>query len=183
MNTPEPQTPQPQPQHRFLVTWEIDDDDSTTPEQAARTALDILNDTRAGDPDGANCFRVTDRLRDQIHEIDLGGSDDDYTHLSHWPRPAGARLEPTLNETDAACMINSHGQATVRVRIDRGDYLDGYAEFAAGLIMPSEQITHHDKLHDLAFAFGYPNDAHDEIVAVDGTDFLVDYTTDLSDFL
>lgn len=168
---------------RFLVTWQIDDNDSATPEQAARTALEVLNNTRPGDGEGANCFEVTDRQLDRVHLIDLGGSADDYSRTSHWPRPSGDPDATRLDKRAGAAAANALGWATVRVRIDIQDYLDGYAEFATGMIMPSEQITHHDKLHDLAFSFGAPVGAADEIVAVDGTDFLVDYTTDLTDFL
>lgn len=165
----------------YIVRWEIEvfDEDADSPEQAAQIALEILNETSVGDPDGANCFEVTDRARDQIHHIDLGADPDENTRTSHWPRPADARLEPVLNETDAACLIDDQGYATVRVRIDQIEYLNGYSVFLSG----SGDDDHFDALHRLAFSFGMPYGPSDAIVAVDGSDFLVDYTTDLSGFL
>lgn len=170
---------------RFLVTWEIniDDDEASTPEQAALSALEIVNEARPGDPEGANCFHVTDTVTDQIHLIDLGGNPDDHTRVSHWPRPIGSRLEPVLNETDAACLIDHRGHATLRVRISKEDFLSGFAEYSSGLIAQSEQVSHFDKLHELAYSFGEPANPAINVVGVDGSDFLVDYTTDLSPYL
>lgn len=70
------------------------------------------------------------------------------------------------------------GHLTVRVRIDQEAYLSGHARFLA-----DSDTNHWDLLHDKAFSFGLPCDCEDTIVAVDGDDFFVDYTTDLTPFL
>lgn len=41
----------------------------------------------------------------------------------------------------------------------------------------------HDLVHDAAFSFGIPHDSHVTILAVSGEDFIVEYTTDISEYL
>ncbi|ANA86492.1 hypothetical protein BH762_gp026 [Gordonia phage OneUp] len=49
----------------YIVTWEIDDEDTGSPIDAAIAALNVIRGTFVGDPDGANVFTVTD--------VDAGG--------------------------------------------------------------------------------------------------------------
>lgn len=41
----------------------------------------------------------------------------------------------------------------------------------------------HDLVHDAAFSFGLPHDSRVTILAVSGEDFIVEYTTDISEHL
>ena len=161
----------------FLVQWTIDDEDSADPEAAAHSALRTLHDAFAGDAGAANVFTVIDRRSDQVHVVDLGDLEGPLNRVTTvWPRPEGQRFQARLNATDARAMIGENGFATLRVRIGKEEFLDGYAEFLSA----TGDQDHFDALHDLAYSFGMPYDASAEIVSVDGDDFLVDYTTDIA---
>ena len=163
----------------FSVSWQIDGDQSDSPEAAAHEALRTLHETFAGIADDPNVFVVTDHVADKIHTIDLGEPDSSRNHVvAIWPRPQGQRFESRLNATDAKYLLDDAGFLTLRVRIDQETYLSGYAMFLSG----SGGDDHFDALHNEALSFGVPTDCDATIVSVDGDDFLVDYRTDLSEF-
>ena len=59
---------------------------------------------------------------------------------------------------------------TITVRVDRDAYMSAYA---------NEDYDHFDLCHDAGFTFGHPEDCSAEIIATEGDDFLVRYTTDI----
>lgn len=163
----------------FQVSWTIDDQDSVEPEAAAHEALRTLHDAFAGDSGAANVFTVVDRVRDQIHSVDLGDPDGPNNGVvTIWPRPEGQRFETRLGPKDARHVADETGRISLRVRIDQDQYLAGHAMFLSG----SGGDDHFDTLHHEALSFGIPTDPDATIVSVDGNDFLVDYSTDLSEF-
>jgi len=165
------------PHHDYQVSWTNDDAESTSPEAAAHEALRALHDAFAGDSGALNVFTVVDRRLDQVHRIDLGDPDGPENSVTTvWPRPEGTRFETRLNPVDARHLVGEDGFAALRVRIDQELYLSGYAMFLSG----SGGDDHWGYLHHEAFSFGTPYDCTAEIVAVDGSDFLVDYRLDLA---
>lgn len=160
----------------FTVRWEITDNLSPTAEVAAHEALRTLHDTYAGDPGSPNVFTVIDNDADVVHTIDLSDVDGPgNAHISVWPRPEGHRFTPTLTIADARYVANANGFTTLRVRVDQEQYMAAYAMFLSG----SGGDDHFDLLHRHVFDFGLPYDAEAQIVAVDGSEFLVDYTTNI----
>ncbi len=164
----------------FQVTWTIQDTASTTPEAAAHEALRTLHDTFAGDQDAPALFQVVDRKADQVHQIDLGDPEGPGNSVTTvWPRPEGTRFQTRLGPADARYLVDDHGFLTLLVRVDQEAYFAGHAMFASG----SGGDDHFDLLHHSALSFGMPYGPSADIVAVDQDCFLVEYTTDLSEFL
>lgn len=160
----------------YFITWTIDDDEAGTPQQAARNALARMHQATVGDPAAANTFTVLDRQADRVHHVDLGSPDSALNlEYSHWPRPDGLKM--TLDQATAAA--DHDGRLTLRVRIDIEQYMYGYAMFLSG----SGGEDHFDQMHHQALDFGVPHDCSQQIIEVDDTDFLVEYSTVISDFL
>lgn len=159
----------------YEVSWHISLD-AASPESAAHEALRTLHDTFAGDPDSPNVFTVVDTAADIEHHTDLG-DEENSSQVAIWPRPDRYRFEPRLNPADARLMAGDDRRVSLRVRIDQDRYLEGHAMFLSG----SGGDDHFDYLHAEAFSFGCPHDPTTEIVAVNGADFLVDYSTVLTD--
>lgn len=166
----------------YLVSWNIDDDDSTTPLQAAQSALRLLHNTYYSNPDDANVFTVVDTAKDLTHEIDLGDSESE-VNLTRaiWPRPAGARAESRLNAVDARYLATKDRRVNLLVRVDQEEYLAHYAMYLSG----SGGDDHFDLLHNSAFSFGVTYDSSAEIVSVDPatSTFVVRYDTELVDII
>lgn len=160
----------------YAINWTIDDDEADTPEQAARSALETMRRARVGDPVAANAFTVIDRETDSVHHVDLGSPESPLRlEYVHWPRPDGARMSPE----QALKAAGDHRRLTLRVRIDIEQYMYGYAMFLSG----SGGEDHFDQMHHQALDFGAPHDCSQILLEIDGSDFLVEYSTDLSPFL
>lgn len=80
----------------------------------------------------------------------------------------GSKTEITapLSRDEALARADEDGYVTVRVSVPQEAYMVNYA---GG--------EHVDVCHEIAFAFGVPYAAEAKIVAVDGDNFIVDYTT------
>lgn len=163
----------------FHVAWHLDDDEATTAEQAAATALATMQQATVDDQDSATVFTVIDSHRDEVHTVDLSDPDSGFnSHYAVWPRPTGTRHESRLNATDAKYLANQDGDITLVVRVDQTNYLCAHATIMGA---PGTD-DHFDLLHETAFSEGLTYGSAAEIIGVSGSDFLVRYTTNIEGF-
>lgn len=67
---------------------------------------------------------------------------------------------------------------TVIAMVSQQQYLRAYARF-----ITADEEDHYDLLHQKIYGFGMPYDAETRILAVQGNDFVVSYTTDIREAL
>lgn len=87
---------------------------------------------------------------------------------------------PTLpmGQQHARALIDDEGFTTAIIAIDQQDYLD------AQIYSQTEGAdTHEDIVHRQVFSFGLPHECTTRIIAVQGDDFIISYTTKITEFL
>src|SRR5699024_4405670 len=90
------------------------------------------------------------------------------------PLPLGPDQVRAVLETDPRLT----GDITVVLTVSQDDMRAAVLASAKNL-----EYDEHDLLHDAAFSFGLPHDSRATILAVSGEDFIVEYTTNISEYL
>jgi len=141
---------------------------------ATRSLITIAIDTSAGHSDAD--------IKDLIHRIpgthmldsaELGADLTDF----EWDDGDNLPAMP-MTVDDASELMDDNGYLTVVLAIDKDSYLEHHAYSST-----EGADTHEDLVHSAVFDFGLPHDSTTEILAVQGDDFIVSYTTYVAEHL
>lgn len=83
-----------------------------------------------------------------------------------------------LTSVQARGLMDGNGYLTVVTTVDQEAYLEARSYAAT-----EGADTHHDLVHNKTFDFGVPYDSTTTILAVQGSDFVVSYTTQVREVL
>lgn len=130
-----------------------------------------------------SCDVPSDRLADLVHRLIPGSHTLDNTALDaqvtdfEWD-DAGDEPRLPMSAEQARQLTDDDGRITLVTTIDQDTYF-------AGVIGSTTQgaDTAEDYVHHQVFDFGLPYDCSLNIIAVSGSDFVVTYSTDLTDAL
>lgn len=84
-----------------------------------------------------------------------------------------------LDADDAQMLVDDQGFLTIVTTVDQDEFM---TQRAYGMTTEGAD-DEHDLLHNTVFSFGLPYDATTLILAVQGTDFVVQYTTKIGEFI
>lgn len=110
------------------------------------------------------------------HMLDSAELNADLTDFE-WDDEEGLPQLP-LSAEDVRGLMNEDGQITVVVAVNKDEYFEAVSKAAT-----EGADTHEDLVHGELFDFGLPYDCTTKVLAVQGDDFIVSYTTRISEFI
>lgn len=108
--------------------------------------------------------------------LDSAELDADLTDFE-WDDADGMPQMP-MSVEDARKLMDEDGYLTVVLAIHKQSYLEYHAYSST-----QGADTHEDFVHSAVFDFGLPHDCETELLAVQGDDFIVSYTTRIAEYL
>lgn len=141
---------------------------------STRSLITIAVDASAGHSD--NDIKSLIHRIPGTHMLDSAELGADLTDFE-WDDGDDAPAMPMTAE-DARELMGEDGYLTVVLAVDQTSYLEyhAYATTAGA-------DTHEDLVHHAVFDFGVPHDCETRLLAVQGDDFIVSYTTRIAEHL